>query len=42
MQISYTPNLSVAIPTKVSSGKGEKNYITEIQQDVATNTDDLD
>ena len=42
MQISYTPNLSVAIPTKVSSDKGEKNYITEIQQDVATNTDDLD
>ena len=42
MQIFCTPNLSVAIPTKVSSDKGEKNYITEIQQDVATNTDDLD
>ena len=33
-EIFYIPNLSVTIPTKFSTGKGEKNYVTEIQQDV--------
>ena len=38
VEFFYIPNLSVTIPTKLSSDEGEKNYITEIQQDVATNT----
>ena len=38
MEFFYIPNLSVTIPTKFSSDKGEKNYITEIQQDFTTNT----
>ena len=38
MEIFYIPNLSITIPTKFSSDEGENNYITEIQQDVATNT----
>ena len=38
MEFFYIPNLSVTIPTKFSSDEGEKNYITEIQQDVTTNT----
>ena len=38
MEFFYIPNLSVTIPTKFSSDESEKNYITEIQQDVATNT----
>ena len=33
----YIPNLSVTILAKFSSDQGEKNYIIEIQQDVATN-----
>ena len=37
MEIFYVSNLSVTIPTKFSSDQGEKNYTTEIQQDVATN-----
>ena len=38
MEIFNIPNLSVTIPTKFSSDKSEKNYIIDIQQDVATNT----
>ena len=38
MEIFYIPNLSLTTPTKFSSDQGEKNYITEIQQDVATNS----
>ena len=38
MEFFYIPNLSVTIPTKFSSDEREKNYITEIQQDVTTNT----
>ena len=43
MKIFYIPNLSVTIPTKFSLDQSEKNYITEIQQDVTTkkNYDDL-
>ena len=36
--ISNFPNLSVTLPTKFSSDKGEKNHIKEIQQDVPTDT----
>ena len=36
--ISNFPSLSVTLPTKFSSGKGEKNHIKEIQQDVPINT----
>ena len=38
MEIFYIPSISVTIPTKFSSDQGEKNYITEIQQIVATST----
>ena len=38
METFYISNLTVTIPTKFSSDQGEKNYITEIQQDVTTNT----
>ena len=38
MEMFYIPNLSATILTKFSSGKGEKNYVTKIQQDFATNT----
>ena len=38
MEIFYISHLSVTIPTKFSSDEGEKNYVTEIQQDFATNT----
>ena len=38
MEIFYIPNLPVTIPTKFLSDKSEKNYITEIQQYVATNS----
>ena len=38
MEIFYIPNLCITIPTKFSSDKGEKNYIKEILQNVATNT----
>ena len=38
MEIFYIPILSVTIPAIFSSDQGEKNYTTEIQQDVARNT----
>ena len=38
METFYIPNLSVTLPTKFSSDKGEKNYITELQHDVPANT----
>ena len=41
MEFFYIPNLSVTIPTKFSSDEGEKNHITEIQQDVTTYNNDL-
>ena len=37
MEFFYIPHLSSTIPTKFLSDQGEKYYITEIQQDVATN-----
>ena len=38
MEIFYISNLFGTIPSNFSSDKGEKNYITEILQDVATHT----
>ena len=38
MEIFYISNLFVTLPIKFSSDEDKKNYITEIQQDDATNT----